>query len=190
MSLWDFVTYFGDSAVTVPLSLLVLVFLLAAAVVIGALKLVFRACGSVITTAHIVSPSGHTAMSTAVYGALALLIGGRFPPRSRRALALVAAIVIVAIGWSRVVLHDHSRAEILVGFLVGAGALALFRAMLGHPRRRPCHSNGCCSVVRCWLRSCMARAGWSSRRYTGWPGISGWLCLGAARRTEFRWLCR
>ena len=103
----------------------------AAAVAIGVLKLVFGACGSMITTAHIVSPSGHTAMSTAVYGALALLIGGRFPPSYRRGLALAAAIVIVGIGWSRVMLHDHSRAEILVGFLVGAGALALFRAMLG-----------------------------------------------------------
>jgi membrane-associated phospholipid phosphatase len=150
---WNFVTDFGDSAITVPLSLLVLAFLGmagqrrvvlawvvaigAAAVVIGALKLVFGACGSVITSAHIVSPSGHTAMSTAVYGSLALLIGGRFSPRYRRALALAAAIVIVGIGWSRVVLHDHSRAEILVGFLVGAGALALFRAMLGRDAAPP-----------------------------------------------------
>jgi len=153
MSIWDFVTDFGDSAVTLPLSLLVLVFLLAAkqrrvalawvvaigaaAVVIGVLKLVFGACGSVITSAHIVSPSGHTAMSTVVYGALVLLIGARFAPRYRRALALAAAIVIVGIGWSRVVLHDHSRAEILVGFLVGAGALALFRAMLGRDAAPP-----------------------------------------------------
>jgi membrane-associated phospholipid phosphatase len=156
-SIWDFVTDFGDSAVTVPLSLLVLVFLWvagerghrrvavawvvaigAAAVAISALKLVFGACETALTTTvHIVSPSGHTAMSTAVYGSLALLIGGQFPTRCRRGLALAAAILVVAIGWSRVVLHDHSRAEMLIGFLVGAGALALFRAMLGRETGPP-----------------------------------------------------
>jgi membrane-associated phospholipid phosphatase len=152
-SIWDFVTDFGDSAVTVPLSLLVLAFLWgagqrrvalawivaigAAAMGIGVLKLVFGACGTAITTADIVSPSGHTAMSTAVYGSFAWLISGRFPARCRPLLALAAAILIVAIGWSRVVLHDHSRAEMLVGFLVGAGALALFRAMLGRDAAPP-----------------------------------------------------
>jgi membrane-associated phospholipid phosphatase len=152
-SIWDFVTDFGDSAVILPLSALVLGFLWtvgqrrvaiawvvgigAAAAVIAAFKLVFGACGSAIAIAHIASPSGHTAMSTAVYGSLAVLIGGRFPPRCRSVLALAAAIVIVAIGWSRVVLHDHSRAEILVGFLVGVGALLLFRALLGRDAAPP-----------------------------------------------------
>jgi membrane-associated phospholipid phosphatase len=142
---WDFVTDFGDSAVTVPLALLTLVFLVAqgpqriaiawalaiggCAVTIGVLKLVFGACGSLIAGADIVSPSGHTAMSTAVYGALALLIGSRLSPRHRLAVGVVAAIAIVGIGLSRLALHDHTSSEIVVGFLVGAGALLAFGGM-------------------------------------------------------------
>ncbi|HXO02670.1 MAG TPA: hypothetical protein VN900_11475, partial [Stellaceae bacterium] len=96
---WNFVTDFGDSAVTVPLALLTLIFMISAgqrrlafgwvlaiggcAIAIGALKLVFGACGPWLTTAAIVSPSGHTAMSTAVYGSLALLVAARLSPHHR-----------------------------------------------------------------------------------------------------------
>jgi membrane-associated phospholipid phosphatase len=151
-SIWDFVTDFGDSAVTLPLALLTLVFLLAAkqrrtalawvltiggcALAIGALKVLFGACGSIIAGAAIVSPSGHTAMSTAVYGALALLIGDRASPRYRRAVSVAAAAAIVGIGSSRLALHDHTLAEIFVGFLVGAAAVAVFRAMV-RPQEAP-----------------------------------------------------
>jgi hypothetical protein len=83
-TIWVFITDCGDSAVTLPLALLVLIFLVVArqrhlgcawlltiggcAVVIGMLKLAFGACGADFAGGHIVSPSGHTAMSTAVYG--------------------------------------------------------------------------------------------------------------------------
>ncbi|HWD60615.1 MAG TPA: phosphatase PAP2 family protein [Stellaceae bacterium] len=145
-ALWNFVTDFGDSAITVPLALLALAFLGAAgqrrlalgwvlaiggcAVAIGVLKLVFGACGGQLGLAHITSPSGHTAMSTAVYGALALLVGAPLPPGRRRVLYASAAAAIVAIAVSRVALHDHTRAEIALGFAVGAVAVAVFRAAL------------------------------------------------------------
>jgi len=144
--IWIFITDFGDSAVTAPLALLVLVFLFAAgarrlalawaltlggcAVVIGMLKLGFGACGHQLTFVRLVSPSGHTAMSTAVYGSLALLIGVRLPPGQRRAVLIVAAIAVIVIAVSRVALHEHSRSEIAVGFAVGVVAVALFRAAL------------------------------------------------------------
>ena len=147
-AIWNFVTDFGDSAVTVPLALVTLVFLVAAgqrritlgwvlaiggcAIAIGALKLVFGACGPRFSILDIASPSGHTAMSTAVYGALALLIGARVSASRRYALYAVAAVAVVGITLSRVALHDHTPAEIALGFVVGAGAVAAFRALLGH----------------------------------------------------------
>ena len=146
-SVWVFITDCGDSAVTLPLALLVLIFLFVAherrlsyawtatiggcAVAIGMLKLVFGACGQDIVGGYIVSPSGHTAMSTAVYGSLAVLTGSRLPV-GRRALVYAGATVgIIGIALSRVVLHEHNFAEIVIGWLVGAGAVAGFAAALG-----------------------------------------------------------
>ena len=145
---WNFITDFGDSAVTLPLALLVLIFLFAAGsrrlalawvlaisgcgAVIGVLKIMFGACGHELTIVHLISPSGHTAMSTAVYGSLALLVSARLPPWQRRTILIAASITIVGIAVSRVALHDHSRSEIAVGFAVGVVAAALFRAALRH----------------------------------------------------------
>jgi membrane-associated phospholipid phosphatase len=144
--IWNFITDFGDSAVTAPLALLVMIFLFTAgerrlalawmlalggcAVVIAVLKLGFGACGHQLTFVHIESPSGHTAMSTAVYGSLALLIGARLPRGQGRAVLIAAMIAVIGIAVSRVVLHEHSRSEIVVGFAVGMGAVAVFRAAL------------------------------------------------------------
>jgi membrane-associated phospholipid phosphatase len=143
---WTFVTDFGDSAVTVPLALSTLIFMISAcqrrlafgwvlaiggcAVAIGALKLVCGACGPWLAFADIVSPSGHTAMSTAVYGSLALLVGTRLSPRRRILLMIVAGAAIAGIALSRVVLHHHTPAEIAIGLIVGVGAVAVFRAEL------------------------------------------------------------
>ena len=143
---WNFVTDFGDSAVTLPLALLILAFLAARAPrlaacwmltiaacagAIAALKLVFGACGAPLAM-PIVSPSGHTAMSTAVYGMLALLAGSQLSPLPRRAVYAGAGIAILGIALSRVILHDHTPSEIALGFVVGAGAVAAFRTLLRH----------------------------------------------------------
>jgi len=149
-TVWVFITDCGDSAVTVPLALLTLVFVIAAgaqrlavgwvltiggcAGAIAVLKLAFGGCGQRISIAHIVSPSGHTAMSAVVYGSLALLLGTALPPRYRRAVLLAAIVGVVGIALSRVVLHEHSVAEIVVGFAVGAGAVAVFRAILAREK--------------------------------------------------------
>jgi membrane-associated phospholipid phosphatase len=149
-AIWNFITDFGDSAVTVPLALLTLIFLWAAgqrrlalgwalsiggcAVAIGGLKLIFGACGTGLTIGQIVSPSGHTAMSTSVYGSLALLVGSRLTPAHRQIVFVVTVAAIVVIAVSRVVLHDHTPAEIAVGLAVGAGAVAFFYRVLGREK--------------------------------------------------------
>jgi membrane-associated phospholipid phosphatase len=147
-AIWVFVTDCGDGAVTLPLALLTLVFLLAArqprlalawvltvggcAGAIGMLKLFFGACGTRLAILNIHSPSGHTAISTAIYGSLALLTGASLPPRPRPAVLCTAALLIAAIAGSRVVLHEHVLPEIEIGLLVGLAAVAGFRAMLQH----------------------------------------------------------
>jgi hypothetical protein len=146
-AIWVFITDCGDSAVTVPLALLTLIFLVArgerrvafgwvvaiggCAGAIAALKLGFGACGQRVPFGDIVSPSGHTAMSAAIYGSLALLVGAQLSPLARRLAYGAAAAGILGIAVSRVALHDHDAAEIAVGLIVGAGAVAIFRAMLG-----------------------------------------------------------
>ena len=71
-------------------------------------------------------------MSTAIYGALALLLGRGLPWPARVLTHLAAALGIIGIGISRVVLHEHNLPEIVIGWIVGAGAAALF----GHWLRR------------------------------------------------------
>jgi len=151
---WVLVTDCGDSAVTLPLALLVLLVLVAArdkrlalfwlvtvagcAVAIGALKLMFGACAGRLGHLGIVSPSGHTAMSAAIYSSLALLIGAALPPRNRHVVWAAAAALVAAIAVSRVVLHLHDAGEVVAGLVVGLGAAGLFAAMLRRgPTPRP-----------------------------------------------------
>ena len=149
-ALWSFVTDFGDTAVTVPLALLMAVILLAAkerrlalgwtlailgcAGAIAALKLILTACGQPLGGLGLSSPSGHTAMSTAVYGGFAAVIGVHAGRLARTALAVGAAALLLAIAWSRAILHSHSPIEVLVGLAVGMTALAAIRlAVARHP---------------------------------------------------------
>jgi membrane-associated phospholipid phosphatase len=140
-SIWSFITDFGDTAVTVPLAILMLCFLVIAkewrlalawalailgcAGVIGGLKLILDACGSSIATSGLGSPSGHTAMSAAVYGGFAAVVGVNLAPPARAALVVGAVALIVAIPLSRVVLHAHTSIEVVVGLAVGLPAAAI-----------------------------------------------------------------
>ncbi|HZT89453.1 MAG TPA: phosphatase PAP2 family protein [Stellaceae bacterium] len=145
-SLWIFVTDLGDSAVTLPLAALILAFLLVlrqwraagawiamvvgCAMLIGGLKLVFGACGQLMPASGIASPSGHTAMSVAIYLSFALLLGRAAPPRLAAPIFAAAMVLIVAIGVSRIVLHAHDAVEVAIGFVVGLLAHAGFRILL------------------------------------------------------------
>jgi membrane-associated phospholipid phosphatase len=148
--LWTFVTDLGDSAVTIPLAGLTLLFLLIArewqvarawvvmvvgcAVVISALKLLFGACGQHLALADVVSPSGHTAMSVTIYLSFALLLGGGTTKRVAGAIYLGGVALVVGIGVSRIVLHSHDLAEVILGSAVGLSGHACFRWMLAGRR--------------------------------------------------------
>jgi membrane-associated phospholipid phosphatase len=148
-SFWDFVTDFGDSAVTLPLAALAVLYLLlshwpraaiafaislaAGSAAIGALKLALQSCGHRLLETTVTDPSGHVAMSTLIYGALALLLGSALAGAWRAALYLGFTLLIGAIALSRLVLHAHNPGEVLVGLAVGLGGLVLFHRLHGVP---------------------------------------------------------
>jgi membrane-associated phospholipid phosphatase len=99
-TIWVFLTNLGDSEVTMPLAVLTCCFLVAerqvrlalvwsfailgCAGVVGLLKLLLTACGPRPTFAGMLS--GHTAMSTAIYGSLSRVIARSSPPVVRAAV--------------------------------------------------------------------------------------------------------
>ena len=70
-------------------------------------------------------PSGHAMTSIITYGAIAYLVGRLGPTQQlRRMVWGVAALLILAIGISRMYLGVHYPTDVLAGFLGGAAWLA------------------------------------------------------------------
>ena len=64
-------------------------------------------------------PSGHSMMSVTFYGILAVLLWRHIPNRTgRNLLVLVAALLVVAVGTSRIYLGVHYPSDVLGGYLV------------------------------------------------------------------------
>lgn len=154
-SIWDFLTDFGDTAVTVPLALLMVGFLLAArqprlaigwglaivgcAGAISALKLALSVCGHPLSGSGLHSPSGHTAMSIAVYGGFAAVLGATLKRPAREAVIAAAAVPMIGIGLSRAILGVHSPLEVAIGVAVGAAAVGVILVLVARyrPARLP-----------------------------------------------------
>jgi undecaprenyl-diphosphatase len=91
-------------------------------------------------------PSGHALTSIVAAGLLVLLVGPHLPRVLRFLLWFVAALVVAAVGFSRLVLAVHYPTDVLGGWLIGVLWLALVftlgaavtRAIAGHrPRVEP-----------------------------------------------------
>lgn len=81
-------------------------------------------------------PSGHAAHSGALYLLGAALIGRRVERReSRRALLILAAVLVMLIGFSRVMLGVHWPSDVVGGWMLGAG-FALVGLALAAPTDR------------------------------------------------------
>ncbi|MFC7176849.1 phosphatase PAP2 family protein [Halosegnis marinus] len=72
-------------------------------------------------------PSGHATGSAAVYGAAALA----FEVGRRRVRYAAAALVVVAVALSRVVIGVHYLTDVLVGVALGGGYLAVVWTLSG-----------------------------------------------------------
>ena len=92
-------------------------------------KLLFRSCIMITAAGDI---SGHTAMSTIVYGGFALLVLSARPIRWPAVLAASLAVLAVgAIAVSRLALHAHEWWEVVAGLAIGLLAILLFRLLSG-----------------------------------------------------------
>ena len=85
-------------------------------------------------------PSGHTLGATIVYGMLALVLVSATRGRHKGWILSVAAVVIVAVGLTRIALGVHFLSDVLAGWLLGlawisvtAYAFRLWRREAGHP---------------------------------------------------------
>ena len=136
----QFLTDFADEAVILPLTAIVAVMLAALGwwrgafawavsvcgvlAILGLLKLLFIACAAPLAWLGIHSPSGHTGASAVAYGGIVLLFA-----RDRLPFPVLIAVppaIAVVIGISRLVLHAHVPAEVVLGGAVGLlGAAAL-----------------------------------------------------------------
>lgn len=152
MNLLGVISDAGDSAVLLPLALLLIaalwryqsraaaatliVALAACGAVMVVLKIMLIACGQT-WNAGVVSPSGHASMSTTVYGALGIIAARQAPRWQQPAIVLGSWLFVAAIAISRVVLGAHSYAEVGLGLLVGAAALCLFAVPYFRLRKAP-----------------------------------------------------
>lgn len=130
---------FGDAAVLLPLAAVMLIWLLGmgaargaaywtvavvlCAGVTAALKISFDGC----PPAHVVrNPSGHTSLSTLVYGAVTLVTAVESAGLRRIAAIGGGCGLVLAIAASRVMLGAHSTPEVGIGLAIGITALSLF----------------------------------------------------------------
>jgi membrane-associated phospholipid phosphatase len=162
MSAANVITDLGDGAVTGAIALVLALWLLfsnekraalavlaasgMAGLVIALGKLFLYSAGPL---AGFASPSGHAAVSTAVYGILALVAGPSVAGgRARVPIYLLAAFLVGGIAASRFVLGAHTLLDVAAGTTVGlAACIAADRLILRGTRVR----------VR-WLPLCAALA--------------------------------
>ncbi|HXQ52378.1 MAG TPA: phosphatase PAP2 family protein [Stellaceae bacterium] len=135
-----FLASFGDAVVVLPVAAVTLLWLatlvgrrvamtwcwavLLAGGATALLKIWLSGCATPIDGLE--SPSGHTSMSTVVYGGLTLVAASEAESWPRVALGAAGAALVLAIAVSRVTLGAHSAIEVVVGLVIGGAALALF----------------------------------------------------------------
>jgi len=85
-----------------------------------------HACGATGLALNVVSPSGHTSLSLAFWGCLALVAGRGRGAAIRYMMYTAAGALVLAIGVTRVLRHDHSVAEVVGGILIGGASILVF----------------------------------------------------------------
>ena len=141
------ITNLGDSAVTGTLSLGLFAYLLAQrekkaalalAVAVGMATLtiflgklaLYTRCDNAPLFWNLASPSGHTAISIALYGMFAVLVSSAQTGRYRLYPYFAAAPLVTLIALSRLFLHLHSTGDVVAGGIVGLACLGAGRFLM------------------------------------------------------------
>lgn len=89
-------------------------------------------------------PSGHAMSSTVAYGALLLVLLPALPARARRPVVAFAAVLVLAIGFTRLALGVHYITDVLGGYVLGlawlaasTAAFSVWRVERGRPPVEP-----------------------------------------------------
>jgi membrane-associated phospholipid phosphatase len=85
-------------------------------------------------------PSGHTQAATVTYTAAVLIVAWQLlrpGPRTRRAGATVVAVMVAAVGLSRVFLGAHWPSDVVGGWLLGGAWVLVATALLVRAQRQP-----------------------------------------------------
>ncbi|PWC52389.1 phosphatase PAP2 family protein [Azospirillum sp. TSO22-1] len=136
------ITDLGDSALMLPLALVLaavlwsqqsataalvwLGTLVPGLAVLAALKLLGHTCEAALTGPSLVSPSGHAAFATMVYGSAGVILARHLRGAGRWLAMAVPAAVAAGVAATRVLLNSHTAPEVAVGLLVGVATLAVF----------------------------------------------------------------
>ena len=169
-------TELGDAAVTIPVAIVVLVWLLwrrawrdalywltalgSGALAVTIIKAALKAPRPVALysgTDAYSFPSGHATLSTVIYGFLAVLVADTFSPRWRWTPYATAALLIIGIAFSRLYLGAHWLADVTAGVSLGTVWVALLAIARERRQSAPVSIHGLATVT---LLGFLSAAGW------------------------------
>jgi undecaprenyl-diphosphatase len=78
-------------------------------------------------------PSGHTVAATAVWGALSFLLARGAGPWGRRTIFATGALIVVAVGITRIALDAHWASDVAGGFALGGTWLGVVTLAVWRP---------------------------------------------------------
>jgi membrane-associated phospholipid phosphatase len=197
--MWISITDLGDSAVGLTLALLVLIAMVASGwtrgavawlatvagcgVAIAVFKITSSAvsqnCGVDASAAAVFSPSGHAALSTVVYGGLAVLGGRRMSFGAQLCLGAASAVLVALIATSRVAIHAHTPVEVATGLAVGLSAVALLVYLLQHRAAPPLLAPQlalACAIALVWMYGTHWPVEQTLHRWANWIRQSTAVC--------------
>jgi membrane-associated phospholipid phosphatase len=140
---WYFLTFFGDSMLLLPCSLILFVVLIAprttraagwqwallfgsAGGIVCASKLAFMGWGIGIERYDFTGFSGHSALAASIWPVFLWALSGRFSHAVRSMALIVGLVLPLTIGLSRLAIQVHSPSEVVSGLILGYLASTLF----------------------------------------------------------------
>ncbi|MFH8135021.1 phosphatase PAP2 family protein [Pantoea osteomyelitidis] len=140
---WKSLTYFGDSMLLIPTAVIIalilpwksdnrrtvwywLVAFGLAGLLVSVSKILFLGFGIGSARFNFTGFSGHSAMSATLWPVMLWLISGRWSAFWRAFAIGLGYLIPLMVGFSRLVIHAHSKSEVAAGLLLGFTLSTLF----------------------------------------------------------------